>query len=262
MSLTAAPPRIDPRIRERRIAVERDRGRRRLRKLVTGLVILAVVAGTWGITRSALLDVDHVRVVGAGHTGEQAVIVASGIHHGDALLTAPVGRAARRIATLPWVQTVRVGRSWPGTVVITVVERTAAAAVPAQGGQWLLVDAQSRQLQLVKDAGPKLVRIDTAPVVPKLGSELTGRTATVLEVAASIPDALHDQIVALRSASGDTVEGTVRLRNGTEASLKFGAPTQIPAKWLALLSVLDQVDPAHIAGIDIRVPASPALTSR
>jgi cell division protein FtsQ len=226
------------------------------------MVVTAVVSGAWGITRTPLLDVDHLRVTGASRTGEQAVIGASGIELGDALLTAPLGRAAHRIADLPWVQTVRVRRSWPGTVVLTVVERTPVAAIPAQGGQWVLVDAESRQLEVVKDPDPKLTRVDAPPVVAELGTELTGRTSAVLQVAASIPATLHDQIASLRPADGGAVEGTVRLRNGAEASLRLGTPTQLAAKWLALLSVLDEVDPAHVAGIDVRVPAAPALTSR
>jgi cell division protein FtsQ len=262
LSATAAPPRIDPRIRERRIAVQRDQGRRRLRKLAVTLVAVALLAGGWAITRTPLLDVDHVRVTGAVRTGDAVVADRSGIALGDALVTAPLGRAAGRIAGLPWVQTVRVRRSWPGTVSITVVERTPVAAIPAQGGQWLLVDAQSRQLAVVKDPDPTLVRVDAPPVVPKPGSDLSGRTSAALQVAASIPASLHDQIVALRPAAGGAVEGTVRLRNGTEAWLRLGAPTQLAAKWLALLSVLDEVDPAQVAGIDVRVPAAPALTGR
>jgi len=242
--------------------VQRDQGRRRLRKFVVLVVVVGVVAGGWGITRTPLLDVDHLRVSGATHTGDLAVVGTSGIHLGDALLTAPLGRAAHHIAELPWVQTAKVRRSWPGTVVITVVERTPVVAVPAQGGQWVLVDAQARQLELAKDPDPKLVRVDVPPIVPKLGADLAGRTAPALLVAASIPATLHDQIASLRPAAGGAVEGTVRLRNGAEAWLRFGTPTQLAAKWLALLSVLDEVDPAHVAGIDVRVPAAPALTGR
>jgi cell division protein FtsQ len=262
LSATAAPPRIDPRIRARRIEVQRTEGRRRLRKVVIAVVLVGILAGGWGITRTPLLDVDHLRVRGAARTGDLTVVGTSGIELGDALLTAPLGRAASRIARLPWVQTVKVRRSWPGTVVITVVERTPIVAVPARGGQWVLVDAEARQLELSKEPDPKLVRVDVAPVEPKLGTELTGHTAPALQVAASIPATLHDQIVSLRPAAGGSVEGTVRLRNGAEARLEFGTPTQLAAKWLALLSVLDEVDPAHVAGIDVRVPAAPALTGR
>lgn len=262
MSATAAPPRVDPRIRARRIEVERDRGRRRLRKLVIGLAAAGILAAGWAITRSPLLDVDRVRVTGATRTSEPTVIGASGIRLGDALVTAPLGLAARRIAALPWVRTVRVRRSWPGTVVIAIRERTPVVAVPAQGGQWVLADAAGRQLELVEVPDPRLVRVDARPIVPKLGTGLAGRMSTVLQVAGSIPATLQDRIASLRPAPGGTVEGRVRLRNGAEAWVKFGTPTQLAAKWLALLSVLEDVDPAQVAGIDVRVPAAPALTSR
>jgi len=263
---TAAPPRpdapIDPRIRARRVAVQRDEGRRRLRRLLVVVIVLGVVAGAWGITRTPALDVDHVRVTGAVRTGEQAVVDVSGIERGDVLLTAPLGRAARRIAVLPWVQTVQVRRAWPGTVKVTVVERTPIAAVPTQDNRWVLVDARARQLAVAKDLDTSLVRIDADPIVAQLGTDLEGRTSAALRVAASIPATLRDRVIALRPAAGGTVDGTVRLRDGREASLRFGTPAQTAAKWLALLSVLDEADPARLAGIDVRVPAAPALTRR
>ena len=266
---TAAPPRtdprIDPRIRARRVAVQRDEGRRRLRRLFAVMIVLGVVGGAWGITRTPVLDVDHVRVAGATRTGEQAVAAAAGIQRGDVLLTAPLGRAARSVAALPWVQTVQVRRAWPGTVKVTVVERTPIAALPTRDHQWVLVDAQARQLAVVKELDKSLVRIDADPIVAQPGTDLRGHTSAALQVAASIPATLRDRVVGLRPAAGGTVDGTVRLRDGHEASLRFGTPAQTAAKWLALLSVLDEADPARptpLAGIDVRVPAAPALTRR
>jgi cell division protein FtsQ len=261
-STTAAPPRIDPRLRARRVAVQRDVGRKRLRRLLAVLMALAVLGAAWGVTRTPVLDVDHVRVTGAGHTGDQAVVAAAGIDRGDPLLTARLGRAARRIAALPWVQTVQLRREWPGTVKVTVVERTPIAALPTKDNRWVLVDAQARQLVVTEQFDRALVRIDGDPIAAEPGTELKGRTSAALQVAASIPATLRERVIALRPAAAGTVEGTVQLRDGSEAWLRFGTPAQTAAKWLALLSVLDEADPAGLAGIDVRVPAAPALTRR
>src|SRR4051812_31048214 len=71
--------RIDPRIRERRIAVKRDEGRRRLRVLIGAVSTATVIGGALAATHSALLDVDHVKVEGAARTASADIIHAAGL---------------------------------------------------------------------------------------------------------------------------------------------------------------------------------------
>lgn len=253
---------IDPRIRARRIAVQRDEGRKRLRRFGIASGVVATGAALWGLTLTPLLDVDRVRVGGGGRTGQEAILAATGISRGDALLTADVGAAADRIADLPWVQTVEVSRRWPGTVAIEVVERTPTAIVPARGGGWLLLDATGRQLAVQEAPEPGTLSIEVPPVSPEIGTQLVSGTNAALELAATIPPSMRDRLLGLRPSGGGAVEGRVRLRDGAEALVLFGRPTQTSAKWLALLGVLEQAEPARLAKIDVRVPSAPALTRR
>jgi cell division protein FtsQ len=253
---------IDPRIRARRIAVQRDEGRKRLRRVTIVAGVAAVVLALWGVTLTPLLDVDHIEVAGAAHSGPEAVQAATGIALGDSLLTAHLGQAASRIARLPWVQTVEVHRRWPGTVRVEVAERTATAAVPEKAGGWVLLDATGRQLALTPAPEPGVLPLKIPPITPALGTPLRAGTSAALELAATVPVSLRPTLVELRPAADGAVEGTVRLRNGALATVLFGQPTQAPAKWLALLSVLNDLDPARVVAIDVRVPAAPALTRR
>src|SRR5688572_1609136 len=115
----ASPP-IDPRIRARRIEVQRDAGRRRLRRLADVGLVLAVAVAFLGALRSPLLDVEAVRVSGADRTGAEAVVTASGIARGDQLADVSLGSAGSQVAALPWVGEVRVHRSLGGTIEIAV----------------------------------------------------------------------------------------------------------------------------------------------
>lgn len=256
MSSTA----IDPRIRARRVAVEREEGRRRLRRFGIATGILAALAGLWGMTLTPLLDVDHLRVTGAGRSTDAAVVAATGIRPGDAMITTRLAAAASRVAKLPWVQTVELRRRWPGTVEIRVVERSPAAAVPVRTGGWVLLDGTGRQLAVVPEPEPGLLRVEVPPVTAAPGAELRDGTSATLTLAATRPGALKDRLLALRPTRGGAVEGTVALRDGGRATVDFGRPTQTSAKWLALLSVLDEADPKGLVRIDLRVPSAPALT--
>jgi cell division protein FtsQ len=261
-SSTTAPsrPEIDPRIRARRIEVQRDVGRRRLRRLVVAAGLVGVVAALAGAAMTPLLDVDHLAVTGAAESGDAAVVGATGIHRGDPMLTAHLGRAAGHIATLPWVQSVHVRRGWPGTIHIDVVERKAVAAVPARAGGWILLDASGRQLAVGPDPGQAVLHVEAQPVVPRLGASIAAGDDAALRLAGSVPAALRAHVLSLRPAPGGEVEGRVVLRNGAKATMLLGRPTQVEAKWLALLSVLNDADPARLDRIDLRVPSAPALT--
>ena len=258
MSATTAHPRI----RARRIEVQRDEGRRRLRRLAVAGSVVAALGGLWGLALTPLLDVDHIRVSGAASTGADAVADASGIERGDALATARLGAAADRVARLPWVETVDVSRRWPGTIVIRVAERTPVAAVPAKAGGWVLLDAAGRQLAVRPEPPAELLRVELPPIDAAPGEVLGDQATPVLELAVSRPAALEGRLLALRPASGGTVEGVITVAEGREATVVFGAPTQATAKWLALLSILDGTETDDLATIDVRVPSTPALTRR
>ena len=247
--------------------MQRDEGRKRLRRFLIVSGVVGVLAGAWGITLTPLLDVDRLEVTGATNTGVLGVLAATHIRRGDAMVNLPLGGAAHRVAALPWVQTVDVHRRWPGTVVIHVIERRPAAAVPVKTADpkepgWMLVDGSGRQLAVVADPPGGLLHLDVPPVAPELGHDLGTADAAVLDLAATIPDALKARVLSLHPSPDGSVAGAVQLRNGTQAALLLGAPTQTAAKWLALLTVLDDTDPARLTQIDVRVPSAPALTRR
>ena len=271
MSVETAPPpaltKIDPRIRARRIEVQRGQGRRRLRRLAWFGGLVAVVAGLVGLTRTALLDVDHIEVVGAVRTGEAAIQAASGVATGDRLTGVPLDRVARRVGALPWVATARVTRGWPNAVRIEVVERQPLAAAPVRGmggkgGGWVLLDQVGRQLAPVAQPPPGVTRLEVQPVRPAPGEGTASAFQAMLSVAASVPPSLRARVLVLRPTGSGEVGATVRLRNGETAAVDLGPPDQLDRKWLALASVIEQVDPRGLGRIDLRVPGAPALRRR
>lgn len=230
---------------------------------------LAVLVGAIGLIRTPLLDVDHIDVAGAERTGAELVRASSGVATGDRLAGVPLGRVADRIGALPWVGTVRVSRGWPNRVRITVVERqplvaaSLKAVTPTTKPGWVLLDATGRQLAQVAQVPPGMPRLEVPPIPLALARSAPRRFAAMLTVAASVPAALRPRVLVLRPAAGrGEVGATVRLRNGATAAVELGPPDQLERKWLGLASVLDEVDPAGLGRIDLRVPSAPALTRR
>lgn len=250
---------VDPRIAERRDAVLAERRRRRSRRALAVAVAVTVGCAAWGVTRSSVLDVDHVVVHGAGRTAEDEVVAASGLAMGDPMTSIDPGAVAAATEALPWVAEATVRRRWlEGTVEITLTERAPAALV-VDGEQRMVVDATGRVLAVVPAAAPVgpgegLVTVDgVAPAPPGATLEPAGEGA--LAVATAITPALATRVERV-SAVADGVEVALR----PAGRVRLGRAEDVDEKLATLTTVLAEVQLDCIATIDIRVPDTASLT--
>lgn len=254
---TAPDPVVDdPRMRARRVAVARTRGRKRLRRLNVVLALICAVVWALVALRSPLLDVDRVQVVGAERTSVDAIRSASGLGPGTPMVEVDLGRAHDRVAALPWVDEVRTTRLWPGTVRIVVTERHEVATVDHDDG-WALLDADGRVLAVVAE------RPDLPAVPGESGAAPGDRVGpddrTALAVLGDLPS-------DLRSLTESTTEGPdgleLVLTDGFRVVLGDGEALGPKAE--AAIAVRDHAgDPEGDGGcrIDVRVPTAPVLTT-
>jgi cell division protein FtsQ len=249
------PTAIDPRIRARRISVQRGVGRRRLQRLVDVGLVLAVAAGFLLALRTPLLDVDDVVVGGNEHTSAEAVVAAAGIQRGDQLVDLDLRAAGEAVAALPWVREATLHRGIDGRIDVQVEERT-PVAVLGVGEAARLVDAEGRVLgpAFGEPAAASLVTIEGIGDGAEPGSFLGPDAADALAVAANLGGALD---LGLRLVVEDgNLAGVVD--PGIE--VRFGDASQLEAKVRSLRTVLDQVDLTCAGRIDLRSPGSPVLT--
>ena len=246
-------PRVDPRIAERRIAVSREVGRQRLRRLLVGLALVVALGAAGGAVLSPLLDVDHFDVRGADDRVAD-VIAASRIERGAPILLADIGAAERRIAALPWVGSVHVERALLGTIRISVVASVPVAWAFAADGTVAYLDARGRpQVAGVVNPGdpaasglPELV---VAPEDLAPGARLAALGAA--RVAASLGP-LAGGVAAITVVDG---VATLRLRTGPE--VRYGSLTRLFEKARAAAAVLAAPGIDEAAYIDVSVPAAP-----
>jgi cell division protein FtsQ len=250
-----ARPRMDPRIRERRVAVKRDEGRRRLRLLVAAAGALAVVAVAYAVVRSPLLDVDTIRVRGASNTPPAEVARAGGLDRHPQLVDLDSAKVAARIQALPWVQRATVVRRWPGTVEVTLLERTPLAAVPGEGG-WAMVDSTGRVLEVAGEAPAGMPTITTPVAAPAPGSRVSTSTRGALLVLESLPGSLTTRITAIDVDD----QGDLQLKLDGAPPVRFGPPTSVRPKLVAVATLLSRTNLRGVTGVDVRVPTAPVLT--
>ena len=251
----AAPRTIDPRLRARRIAVRRDEGRRRLRRL-TGLGVVALVAVlVFALTRSPVLDVDHVHVAGAQHTPSDAIQRASGVRRHAPMTDVDLDRARRGVLSLPWVRAVSITRAWPGTIKITVTERTAVAAVAAGNAGFSLVDGEGRVLESSPTLPAGYVLLANVPTPGEPGTNLDPSADAALDVARALPSQLRAKVSTIVP---DRDGVTLRLVAGGVVHL--GDASDLGAKLRAADTVLREADTKNLCAVDVRVASAPSLT--
>ncbi len=247
-----APP-IDPRLRARRDEVARDRGRRRLRRLVLAVVVVAAVAAAGLAVRSSLLDVDRVVIRGATHTGHDQAIRSVGIPLGRSMISVDPAAAQARLLRLPWVARATVERQWPGTVAVSLVERHPVAVV-GRGSHLMLVDREGRVLGPAHGAAT-YPSVTTATVRP--GDQLGPARRSLLSVVAGLPGPLRRQVERARTSRTGV---TLVLDDGV--IVRWGDPSRTEAKAEALGALLVQAGRPTIATIDVSVPTAAALTRK
>lgn len=245
---------IDPRIRARRIEVQRTAGRRRLQRLadvaVVGTVGLAFAAALW----SPLLDVDEIAVHGADHTTPALVAAALGISPGDRLVGVDLQAAGQAVVALPWVERATLHRQLDGTVTVDVVERTAVARVGTGAGAQL-VDRSGRVL------GPAAEGTEAEGMTELVGVDRALRPGQHLPAATDAALALAERAAvaapgAVATLDVETLTGT--LTQGGE--VRFGASAPLEQTASALRTALAQVDLSCLALLDLRSPGHVVLT--
>ncbi len=138
------------------MATERTRkhqGKRKNAGYLNGLylascVVLILVVILGGAI--VCFKINTIEVEGNVHYTEEEIVSASGVNLGDnLLLTRDTTVVARLLTQLPYVSSVTLSHRLPDTLVITVAESDAQAAIYDGSGSWWLMDSSGKLLELL-----------------------------------------------------------------------------------------------------------------
>ena len=166
--------------------------RRRVRWLAAGAAALCV-AVIWLVAFSPVLGVRTVTVHGTRLLTPAQVRAAAALHSGSPLIRLDTSGAAHRVEQLPEVASASVHVSYPGTVVITVIERVAVGYLPS-GGHFVLVDRTGHQFRPVT-AKPRGLPLFEVPG----GTAGVATARAVADVAAALPAAVRGRLASIQA---------------------------------------------------------------
>lgn len=250
-SIEALPARssgsMDPRVRARRIAVRRAKGRKRLIWVAIAAAILLVLVGAVAVLASSLFDVRTIDVQGAVYTDPEQLSGIVDKLRGEAILLVDTRQIERELEGIAWVESARVSTDFPHRVFIDIRERKPIATFAGSDGKFRVIDRDGRVLDVVDGVPIDYMLVTGAnPDVDR--GQFAGRP---FASAAQLTIALPAEIRALtRSIGVNATTGDLTMLLGDELEVQLGPTADLSSKLVRLLSqVRDGLD--GICGLDV-----------
>jgi cell division protein FtsQ len=254
-------PPIDPRIRQRRAAVRRSAGRRRLRIVIGAVVVIGAVAGGAALLHTSLFSA-RVVVVSGEHprTPTQQILDVAGLARHPPLVDVVPSTVQARVGTLPFIGQVTVTRGWPDGVRIVVTERHPIAAMAGPGSGWSVLDATGRTLQVqpTSPLGLAVLVVDGAkgPLAPSpVGGSLGSVGVEGLHVCRTLPLAFSAQVTSVIVAP----DASISLTLDSGLTVLLGTDSDLTAKFEDVASIIAHASLRGKKIIDVTVPISPVV---
>ncbi len=241
--------RIEPRLRERRIAVKRSAGRKRLKWLLVVAILVAIVIAGLTVLGSGLFAIEDVDVQGAVYTDPVALETVVEELRGTPVLRADTEAAERALEAIPWVADARVTAHFPRRASIELRERTPVATFQGVDGLFRVIDADGRVLDVI-DSQPVDYVLVTSPDAPALAPAEYAPPG--FRAAASLVQALTVDMRAVTAAVATQADGSdlrLTMTDGTE--VHFGAGRDLVAKLVRLQTWLDIGRDGAVSSVDV-----------
>ena len=220
--------------------------RRRLLRLgAVVVVVVALGAVIHLVAFSSVFAVRTLEVRGTSLVSAAQVEQTAQVPRGVPLVRLDISGVERRVLALPEIKAVKVTRSLPGKVVISVTERRAVYAM-SSGSGYSLVDSEGVSFHEVADLTPGLL---VANLTDPRDQRLRRDTATVVVV---LPDAVRARAVLVSAATPDQI--VIELSGG--ARLVWGSAEQSEQKAQVAAALLTQAGSVY----DVSSPSHPAIT--
>ncbi|MEY3340594.1 MAG: putative cell division protein FtsQ [Actinomycetota bacterium] len=244
---TQAAPIGRSRFRERRIAVRRAAGRRRLRWVVVAGTAVAIALVVLLLLASPILSIRQVDVEGVVYADPERVgeVVAS--LKGDPILTADLSGAESDLEAIPWIKAARVSMHLPSRVRIQIAERTPMAFFRAVDGFNRVIDIDGRVLDVIegdpvdyppiRGTGPNLTPGDLVGQ-PFLGA---------VQLLNALPRDLRLRVIAAAASP----EGELSLELTDGVTVLFGRPEGFQDKLVGVVNEIKRQGSRSYSVIDV-----------
>ena len=243
----AASPAGASRFRQRRIAIRRAAGRRRLRWFSVAGIAVAVVLVVLLLLTSPILSIREVQVEGNVYADPNVLGEVISDLKGEPILTADLHGAELRLEAIPWVREVSLSSHLPSRVLIQIVEREPIGFYRAVDGFNRVIDRDGRVLDVIEGDPSDYVPIrGTGPNLSagdSVGQPFLG--------AAQLVNALPSDVRARLVSMAVSADGEVSMTLTDEVEVLFGRPNDFQTKLVGVVNEIKKQGSSKYAIIDV-----------
>ena len=262
----ATGPGIEPRLRQRRIGVRREEGRRRLRLVATVALVIALVVAVLATLGSGLFSVKNIELTGQEFADAEEVMAVIDDINGTPTLLVDTDDAERRLESIAWIESARVRTDFPSTVSIEIRERIAVATRQGPDGSYRILDSNGRVLDVIPGQPVAFVLI-TGQLPGNLGEGAFADAGTAAAASMSVKfgPAVRSRLISM-SATPDGSDIRLVLSNepGENIEVRLGAAigdNDQLERLVRLDRVLSDVTGGGTTVIDVSTPETTCLPS-
>jgi cell division protein FtsQ len=239
--------RPDPTFEERQ---RRHKRRERLRRVkwvkLAGVVVVASVVVA-GVLASPLFAIRSVTFEGVVYTSKETVAKVTDSIQGSSIFTVDTAKAREQLLDDPWVAEVRITTDFPGKALVEVAERVPVVWYVADDQKARVVDDRGHVVAVLTGWPTKYLRvIGTGPAL-EAGAIADDVYRAAAQLVLALPDEIRTKVKALELTGGG--ELSMILKSGTV--VRFGPPTDLQDKLIAIVVLFRRQDPATLAVVDV-----------
>lgn len=237
----------DPTFEERRRRHERRERLRRVKWVkVAGLVVAAIVFIS-GVLASPLFAIRRVVFEGVVYTSPETVQKVTEAIKGASVFTVDTAKARAQMLDDPWVAEVRITTDFPGQALVEVAERKPVVWYVGDDEKARVVDDRGHVVAVLDGWPTRYLRvIGTGPSLDA-GAVADDVYRAAAQLVLALPDEIRTKVKALELSGGG--ELAMILKSGT--IVRFGPPTGLQNKLIAVVVLFRRQDPATLAVVDV-----------
>lgn len=239
--------RPDPRFGERQ---KRHQRRERLRKVkwfkVVGGVV-GLIAIVLGVLASPLFAIRTVVFEGNVYTSPATIEKVSDLLQGASVFTADTRSAREAVLADPWVAEVRITTDFPSGALVEVAERVPVVWYVGEDEKARVIDARGFIIAVLDGWPTKYLQVAGTGPSLEAGTYADDVYRAAAQLVLALPDEIRTRVKSLELAGGG--ELTMILKEGT--IVRFGPPTDLQNKLVAVVVLFRRQDPATLLVVDV-----------
>ncbi len=239
--------RPDPTFEERRRRRERRERLKRVKWLKLAGVVMGFFVLVMAVLSSSLFAIRHVDFEGTVYTSTKTITAVKKSLKGASVFTVDTAKARSRILQDPWVADVRITTSFPGHALVEVSERVPVVWYVGDDEKVRMVDARGHVIDVLTGWPTKYLQVQGVGPSLDAGAIADDAYRAAAQLVLALPDEIRPKVKSLDLSAGG--ELSMILKGNTV--VRFGPPTDLQNKLVAVVVLLRRQDPATLAVVDV-----------